>query len=67
MTIHEAIRILDPFTTGQALNEIEYYAGFSGKQAKIMAVNDACEIAVKYLKKVVEKGGDDNDEGNLQY
>ena len=37
MTREEAIRILDPETTGEALAEIEYYAGFSGKKAAIHA------------------------------
>lgn len=44
MTIEEAIRILDPETTGEALDEIAYYAGFSGQKARVHAVYDACEI-----------------------
>ncbi len=50
MTREEAIRILDPKTTGEALAEIEYYHGFSGKTAAIQAVSDACEIAVAGLR-----------------
>lgn len=41
MTKEEAIRILDPETTGEALAEIEYYGGFSGKTAAVKAVSDA--------------------------
>lgn len=41
MTREEAIRILDPDTTGEALAEIEYYGGFSGKAAAVQAVSDA--------------------------
>lgn len=33
MTIKEAIMLLNPKTTAPALAEIEYYNGFSGKEA----------------------------------
>lgn len=56
MTTKEAIRILDPETTAEALAEIEYYAGFSGQTAKVQAVNDACEIAVSALRDQQETG-----------
>ena len=49
MTREEAIRILDPVTTGEALAEIEYYNGFSGKTAAVQAVSDACVLAVAAL------------------
>lgn len=49
MTIEEAIRILDPNTAREALAEIEYYGGFSGKRAKIEACDEACRIAVAAL------------------
>ena len=54
MTIEEAIRILDPATTGEALAEIEYYNGFSGHTACVQAVSDACEIAVAIMKERLE-------------
>ena len=50
MTREEAIRILDPETTSAALAEIEYYAGFRGKEAAIKAVEDACILAVAALR-----------------
>lgn len=50
MTREEAIRILDPETTGEALAEIEYYGGFSGKTAAVQAVSDACILAVSALR-----------------
>ena len=50
MTREEAIRILDPETTGEALAEIEYYNGFSGKTAAVQAVSDACVLAVAALR-----------------
>lgn len=50
MTREEAIRILDPETTGEALAEIEYYNGFSGKKAAVHAVSDACVLAVSALR-----------------
>lgn len=50
MDINEAIRILDPDTTADALSEIEYYAGFSGHRAKTMACDEACKIAVAAMR-----------------
>lgn len=50
MTREEAIRILDPKTTGEALAEIEYYGGFSGRAAAVQAVSDACILAVAALR-----------------
>ena len=50
MTREEAIKILDPDTTAEALAEIEYYNGFSGKSAAVQAVSDACVLAVAALR-----------------
>ena len=50
MTREEAIRILDPETSAEALAEIEYYAGFHGAAAVIKAVTDACILAVAALR-----------------
>ena len=50
MTREEAIRILDPETTGEALAEIEYYGGFSRRAAVVQAVLDACVLAVDALR-----------------
>ena len=50
MTREEAIRILDPATTGETLAEIEYYNGFAGKTAAVQAVSDACVLAVAALR-----------------
>ena len=55
MTREEAIRILDPETTGEALAEIEYYNGFSGKTAAVQAVSDACILAVAALREQEER------------
>ncbi|MGN1187127.1 MAG: DUF551 domain-containing protein [Lachnospiraceae bacterium] len=51
MTKEEAIRLLDPQTTREALAEIEYYAGFNGKDACIKAIEDACILAIDALEK----------------
>ena len=55
MTNEVAIRILDPETTGEALAEIEYYNGFSGKTAAVQAVSDACVLAVAALREQEER------------
>ena len=55
MTREEAIRILRPETTGEALAEIEYYGGFSGRAAVVQAVSDACVMAVAALREQEER------------
>ena len=55
MEREEAIRILDPVTTGEALAEIEYYNGFSGKTAAVQAVSDACVLAIAALREQEER------------
>lgn len=40
MTREEAIRILDPETTGEALAEIDYYNGCIGRAAAVQAVEE---------------------------
>lgn len=55
MTREEAIRILDPETTVEALAEIEYYHGLNGATAKVNAVSDACILAVAALRELEER------------
>ena len=55
MTREEAIRILDPETTVEAIAEIEYYGGFNGKTAAVQAVSDACMLAVAALREQEER------------
>lgn len=50
MNVAEAIRLLDPETTRDAIAEIEYYNGFSGRDTAIKAVEAACVLAVEALK-----------------
>lgn len=54
MTIEEAIRLLAPKTSAEAIAEIESYNGFSGKTAAIQAITDACVIAVEAMGKQME-------------
>ena len=69
MTREEAIRILDPETTGEAISEIEYYGGFSGKAAVVNAVSDACILALSALQeqKEQERGCEYCNEGSDGY
>lgn len=55
MTAAEAKRIIHPDTTLEALEEIEYYDGFSGQKAKIAAVDEACLVACAALDKQIPK------------
>lgn len=55
MTAAEAKRILHPDTTIEALAEIEYYGGLSGKNAKIAACDEACLVACVALDKQIPK------------
>lgn len=52
----EAIRILDPATSVEALAEIEYYAGFSDSMAVIKAMHDARRMGVEALRNERPKG-----------
>ena len=50
MSIEEAIRILDPETSADAIVEIEYYAGFN-RDKPIEKVNEACIVACDVMRK----------------
>lgn len=55
MTAQEAIKLLHPDTTKEAIAEIKYYCGFHGKEAAIKAIEEACLLACDALKKQVPK------------
>ena len=55
MTVKEAIRIIDPKTSSEALEKIEYYGGFSGKLKKFLAVREACAMAIDALREQEER------------
>ena len=46
MSIEEAIRILDPETSVEAIAEIKFYAG----DKTINKVNEACEVACSVMR-----------------
>lgn len=50
MTREEAIRIIDPETTCNALGEIEYFGGFSGEWARSIALCEALSMAAAALR-----------------
>lgn len=62
MTYQEAIRILHPETTLEALAEYEYYGGFNGREAKIKAVEEACIIACEALNRIIQSEAQDEKE-----
>lgn len=53
MSIEEAIRILDPKTSADAIAEIKYYAGFN-KDKPIEKVNEACVVACDVMKRYLK-------------
>ena len=55
MTINQAIRILDPATSAEALGEIEYYGGLRGKEKVLVACDEACRVAVGIMQKYQEE------------
>lgn len=59
MDIEEAVRILDPTTTREALAEYEYFGGFRGEEAVQDAVNEACEVACAFIRKQLEVSSDE--------
>lgn len=55
MTINQAIRILDPATSAEALGKIEYYGGLRGKEKVLVACDEACRVAVQIMRKYMEE------------
>lgn len=55
MTINQAIRILDPATSAEALGETEYYGGLRGKEKVLVACDEACRVAVQIMRKYTEE------------
>ena len=55
MTICEAIRILDPETTAEALGEIEYYGGLNGRAKMFAACDEACRVACQVMRAEVAR------------
>ena len=53
MSIEEAIRILDPGTSADAIAEIKYYVGFN-EEKSIKKVEDACILACDIMRKHLE-------------
>ena len=53
MSIEEAISILDPETSADAITEIKYYAGFNEEKA-IKKVEDACVLACDIMREHLE-------------
>ena len=54
MTIAQAIHLLDPETTVEAIAEVEYYHGFNGRTAAIQAITEASIIACEIMRKYME-------------
>lgn len=55
MTINQAIRILDPATSAEALGEIEYYDELDGYEKMMAACEEACRVAVGIMQKYQEE------------
>ena len=53
MSIEEAIRILNPETSADAITEIKYYTGFNEEKA-IKKVEEACELACDVMREHLE-------------
>ena len=53
MSIEEAIRILDPETSEDAITEIKYYAGFN-EEKTIEKVEEACVLACDIMRECLE-------------
>lgn len=58
MTINQAIRILDPDTSAEALGEIKYYGGLHGHEKMVAACDEACRVAVGIMQKYQEENKD---------
>lgn len=49
MTVEEAIHILDPKTSAEAIAEINYYTGFN-RDKSIEKVEEACVVACNIMR-----------------
>ena len=54
-TINQAIRILDPDTSAEALGEIKYYGELDGYEKMMAACEEACRVAVGIMQKYQEE------------
>lgn len=50
MTINQAIRILDPDISAEALGEIKYYGELDGYEKMMAACEEACRMAVEIMR-----------------
>lgn len=55
MTYKQAIRLLHPDTTAEAIAEIECKYGFRGQKAAINKYGKACRLACKAMEKQIPK------------
>jgi hypothetical protein len=55
MSIEQAIRLLHPETTAEAIAEIKYYGGFHGRTACVDALYEASLVACEALEKQIPK------------
>lgn len=55
MTINQAIRILDPDTSAEALGEIKYDDCLQGYEKMMAACDEACRVAVQIMRKYMEE------------
>lgn len=54
MDMQQAIRLLHPDTTREALAEAEYYGGFNGHEQAIALINEACIVACDTMQRVLD-------------
>lgn len=50
VTLKDAIKILDPRTSKQTLDEYEYYGGFRGKEARVEVFQSAILLACESMR-----------------
>ena len=55
MTLDQAIRLLDPATTTEELDNAYYYGGFHGNEAVTAAINEDVRIAVEIMREHKEE------------
>lgn len=57
MDMQQAIRLLHPDTTREALEElaeVEYYGGFEGHKRRVELINEACLVACDTMQRVLD-------------
>lgn len=65
MSVEQAVAILNPETSREALAAYEYYGGFHGREAGVKACEEACRVAVQIMRNHLAEEGKTEETANV--